>query len=286
MSYSDVYNIISNIDIIMNDNNKFEEYIFDLEDYIIKLKEEEDVAVLKEMYRYYMFLSYLYIIKRRKVYKINIPENISNPLFYLANKLDRTPYINTDYILSNDIFKHILSEEFISTQNMINLKIKLLNETTNIKEKISLLKNINIERSIIKQNEYVYIKKCLIYENNDIVHHTINLININMELNCKEKNVLNIILLNELYNFQVINLKHSITYFIQYDVHDKLCIATQLKNITNTLERLCILLINCEMNSEINTIIDSYYKKVYILDKQLIELHNNSINNIVRWQNL
>ena len=284
MSYIDVYNIICNIDDIIKDNNKFEEYIFDLEDYTTTLQKEDDKNILNEMYRFYMFLSYLYILKRMKLYKINIPENISNPLFYLSSVLLKTPYISNNYIITNDIFNKIYTPEFITTRNFIYNKIKLMNESKDTREQINILKDINIKRSILCNdinNNFMYIKKCIIYENNDIIHHTINMNEMNINL-CFNNNInTNIILLNELYNFQIISLKESIMFY-----KDKSIIEYYLSNITNTLENICVLLLKCNVNNEMYSLIDNYYKKVYILEKQLIELRNNSINNILKWQNI
>lgn len=310
--YSEIINILDNIDIILNNNYRFEEYIFDLPDYSNEVENESNKHIEEQIYIFYIFLSLLFIIKR-DYYKINIPTNISNPLFIVSNKLHNNPYIEEDIIFSNSIFELLIDKQFLSQNKIINSftsqMFNIINDIINnekyhlLKDNFLLLKQINIYKSIIKYDyNNIYFKKQLFYENNDINIHTINLFQNNSILSLqndlvdkikdieisKDNKYYLILTLNEFYNFLILNLRFTLQYFINNNIYDKNSILYQLKYISNNLNYMCELIMDVNINNfEINNIIDSYYKKINIINKQLMEINNNNnIKNILKLQNL
>lgn len=107
--YSDVQIIISNLSKLIHDGDLLESSILNLENKIELVKEETDIFVIQALYRAYTFLTSAYLLEPSNRNKTNgkygvgrnvLPIQLTQPLEYVASKLDVYPWLDYHYAYS------------------------------------------------------------------------------------------------------------------------------------------------------------------------------------------
>lgn len=107
--YNDVQIIISNLPKLIHDGDLLESSILNLENKIELVKEETDIFIIQALYRAYTFLTSAYLLEPSNRNKTNgkygvgrnvLPIQLTQPLEYVASKLDVYPWLDYHYAYS------------------------------------------------------------------------------------------------------------------------------------------------------------------------------------------
>lgn len=107
--YNNVQNIINNLPRLIKTGTELERLVLNLPNYLEEVSSETDIFVFQALYRAYTFITSAYLLqpsyenqnegkygKGRSI----LPSNITQPLEYVANKLQVFPYLDYHYAYS------------------------------------------------------------------------------------------------------------------------------------------------------------------------------------------
>lgn len=310
----EVRDILKNIDEIILHDNLFEEAIFNLQDYTEEISKEYNIQLLYALYIFYQFLVFLIITKRESVV-VHIPSSISNPLFLISKKIGKLPYLN-DYITQeHTIFFKLMKNEFLGYKMKANiLYTSLLKNVLKLftnyygelyGENLTLFREINK----LKQKNKYYIKKFIIYENNDVyslnlrffeISDIIDIENAIVGLNVSNNSIYSeliddlqnvpkidtyykILLLNEIYQFYSIEFKNTLIHYDNYSIKDKKTIYFYIEKLSEILDNLSSSILEYKTPENIGHIIDCMDKRYKTIVNQKYDM---TLKNLLVWQNI
>lgn len=107
--YSNVQSIITNLPSLINDGESLEKSILELKNNIELVSEETNIFVIQALYRAYTFMTSAYLLEPSNRNKTNgkygrgrnvLPSQITQPLEWVASKLDVYPWLDYHYAYS------------------------------------------------------------------------------------------------------------------------------------------------------------------------------------------